>query len=119
MQGFESDQTLALAICEECPVRLLCRNFALVHDEYGIWGGTTDKERASIKKHAPNFMRRIRSVTPLESPERPVGITLPGQEINAKEELKKRADRAKANPLFLTLPAMLARALSASPNEAA
>jgi WhiB family redox-sensing transcriptional regulator len=34
------------AVCAECPVRERCLAWATKHGEVGIWGGTTDSERA-------------------------------------------------------------------------
>lgn len=31
--------------CNSCPVRQVCFEYALVHREVGIWGGTTDAQR--------------------------------------------------------------------------
>ena len=42
---------LAKEICAECPVRLLCLEHALeANEQYGIWGGTTYKERKLMKR---------------------------------------------------------------------
>lgn len=39
-------ETAAKAICAHCPVRAVCRSYALQTGElYGIWGGTTERER--------------------------------------------------------------------------
>jgi WhiB family redox-sensing transcriptional regulator len=40
----------ATALCyEKCPVRLECLQWALEHKEkFGVWGGTTEKERRQI-----------------------------------------------------------------------
>jgi WhiB family redox-sensing transcriptional regulator len=36
----------AKAVCSACPVRLACRDYAIGYPEaYGIWGGTTPRER--------------------------------------------------------------------------
>lgn len=32
----------------ECPVIRQCRNYAIVHEETGIWGGTSKAERSKI-----------------------------------------------------------------------
>jgi hypothetical protein len=34
-----------LAVCSACPVRRSCLAFALLGQEYGIWGGTTKNQR--------------------------------------------------------------------------
>ena len=39
-------ETAAKAICAHCPVRAVCRAYAMQTGElYGIWGGTTERER--------------------------------------------------------------------------
>jgi hypothetical protein len=34
--------------CDGCPVKQNCFEFAIVHDENGIWGGATEKERKIV-----------------------------------------------------------------------
>ncbi len=38
----------ALAACGRCPVRSTCLEFALEHEEAGIWGGTTERDRMRL-----------------------------------------------------------------------
>jgi WhiB family transcriptional regulator, redox-sensing transcriptional regulator len=39
-------ESAAKAVCSRCPVRLACRAYAVQTGElYGIWGGTTERER--------------------------------------------------------------------------
>ena len=41
----------AKAICALCPVKAECLQFALAtHQDYGIWGGTTEDERRQIRR---------------------------------------------------------------------
>jgi WhiB family transcriptional regulator, redox-sensing transcriptional regulator len=41
----------ALEVCERCPVRAECLNFALENDErFGIWGGTTERQRRELRR---------------------------------------------------------------------
>lgn len=40
----------AKAICEGCPVRDACLDWALEHGEAGIWGGTTTRERPKVRR---------------------------------------------------------------------
>lgn len=35
----------AMAVCRACPVRRQCLEFAIEHNEEGIWGGTTRPQR--------------------------------------------------------------------------
>lgn len=34
--------------CADCPVRVQCLDWALVHEEEGIWGGLTEAERSKL-----------------------------------------------------------------------
>ena len=44
----------AKAVCAECPVRHECLKFALSAPEhYGIWGGLTARERATLRRRRP------------------------------------------------------------------
>ena len=38
-------EDIAKSICERCPVRVRCRDYALSTRVSGIWGGTTEAER--------------------------------------------------------------------------
>lgn len=46
----------ARAVCAGCPVRLECLAYALRNgEEYGIWGGTTERDRRLIRR----LLRRL------------------------------------------------------------
>lgn len=39
----------AVALCQQCPVIVECREHALrVAEPYGVWGGMTEQERAEV-----------------------------------------------------------------------
>lgn len=38
-------EEIAKGICQNCPVRVQCRDYALSTRVTGIWGGTTEAER--------------------------------------------------------------------------
>jgi len=43
----------AIRICEQCPVRQVCRRYALENGEkFGVWGGLTETERRRIRSQA-------------------------------------------------------------------
>ncbi len=43
----------ALAICATCPVRLDCLEYALeARERFGIWGGTTEKQRRRLVRRS-------------------------------------------------------------------
>jgi WhiB family redox-sensing transcriptional regulator len=43
------DTSRALRICDECPVKRECLEFAMrTHEAEGIWGGTTPEERVRV-----------------------------------------------------------------------
>jgi len=35
----------ALATCAQCPVIVECREYAIYHEEFGTWGGTSERYR--------------------------------------------------------------------------
>jgi WhiB family redox-sensing transcriptional regulator len=42
---------IAKAMCGQCPVRVQCLDFALAtHQEFGIWGGMSARERRRIRR---------------------------------------------------------------------
>ena len=43
--------------CTGCPVMGLCSTYAIVHGERGIWGGTSDKDRAEVDQTVKEMMR--------------------------------------------------------------
>lgn len=48
-----ADTKKAVAVCERCPVRQACLDYALEHpDMAGVWGGTSHRERVRILKGA-------------------------------------------------------------------
>ena len=48
----------AKAVCKTCPVVEPCLEFAMeTNQKYGIWGGLTDKERASLKRRRARARR--------------------------------------------------------------
>ena len=52
----------AIAICELCPVRVDCAEYAFdTHQHWGVWGGLTERQRFSVKK-----ARRSGLVHPLD-----------------------------------------------------
>jgi hypothetical protein len=40
----------AKLVCKECPYVTRCLTYALLNNEQGIWGGTTEGERRQIKR---------------------------------------------------------------------
>jgi hypothetical protein len=38
------------ALCQACVIRVECQAWALEHDEYGVWGGTTRQQRDAMKR---------------------------------------------------------------------
>lgn len=42
----------AKRICMGCPARLPCLDWGLDHERDGVWGGTTPRERAKMRRQA-------------------------------------------------------------------
>lgn len=50
----------ARAVCAECPVRAECLESAILRNErQGIYGGTTPKERAKIRRNRPDLPKSL------------------------------------------------------------
>lgn len=48
----KSDIGRAKRICDECPVKLACRQYSLIHHEpVGTWGGLSERERRKLLKY--------------------------------------------------------------------
>jgi hypothetical protein len=45
----------AREICESCPLRAKCLDYATFAEEYGVWGGTTAGERKVLRAGKPLF----------------------------------------------------------------
>lgn len=57
----------AYSICRSCPVQAKCLDYAIVNNEVGIWGGTTDQERRLLRRHWNTGImprRRLRDYSP-------------------------------------------------------
>lgn len=54
----QAREAKAKAVCRTCPVIEPCLEFAMeTNQKYGIWGGLTDKERASLKRRRARARR--------------------------------------------------------------
>jgi WhiB family redox-sensing transcriptional regulator len=40
----------AKSVCANCPLRPKCLEWAISREEFGVWGGTTARERAAIRR---------------------------------------------------------------------
>ena len=47
----------AKELCAQCPVQRNCLNYAIVHNEQGIWGGLTEKERKQLPVVVLEYVR--------------------------------------------------------------
>lgn len=41
---------IALRICDGCPVKAPCLDYAIEYNERGIWGGTSERGREQIRR---------------------------------------------------------------------
>ena len=46
----DTENKAALKLCQQCPELFKCLQWALVHEDQGIWGGTTPNERRNMRK---------------------------------------------------------------------
>jgi WhiB family transcriptional regulator, redox-sensing transcriptional regulator len=53
-----ADVSEAMTICNGCPVREECLDWALkVNEDEGVWGGTTPDQRRVLRKRVPKNRR--------------------------------------------------------------
>jgi WhiB family redox-sensing transcriptional regulator len=52
----------AKALCAECPLVLTCLDYAIKNKEWGIWGGTTMKERKHLERFPTRKEEYIRTL---------------------------------------------------------
>lgn len=54
----QTREARAKSVCKMCPVLEPCLEFAMeTNQKYGIWGGLTSKERASLKRRRARARR--------------------------------------------------------------
>jgi WhiB family redox-sensing transcriptional regulator len=56
---FFSEVRRSRDICDTCPVKDECRNYAIAHDEYGIWGGTSKYQRDHMPIYIRDMIREV------------------------------------------------------------
>jgi len=50
----------ALKVCERCPIRVRCRQYAISNLEtHGVWGGMTEGQRAAVMREGTALRRVI------------------------------------------------------------
>lgn len=75
----------AKAVCEECPLKAVCRENAINRGSEGIWGATTTAERAEIRRERGLSGKRRRQVEPLTAREVSAGA---GRVLEDLEQLQ-------------------------------
>lgn len=45
---YEERVRMAKKLCATCPIQLECLRYALEHEQYGIWGGLTPRQRQKL-----------------------------------------------------------------------
>lgn len=53
---------MAKEICSQCPVAEICLTQALHNREWGIWGGSTMKERKAMRKSSGQVVVHLRNL---------------------------------------------------------
>lgn len=48
--GRGESTTEARAVCQTCPCLDACLEWAIANESFGVWGGTTERERRRIRK---------------------------------------------------------------------
>jgi WhiB family redox-sensing transcriptional regulator len=48
----ESPPAEAAAMCDACPAWKACRDWALRHEKFGIWAGTSERQRRILRRQS-------------------------------------------------------------------
>ncbi len=56
----------ARLLCSDCDVRIECLEHALRHEDFGVWGGTSEAQRDQVRRSGG--IRRQRSEAPILAP---------------------------------------------------
>lgn len=52
---------IAKKVCSTCPLMIKCRDYALQNSVYGIWGGTTPKERQRMRTQLGIYPKQVKT----------------------------------------------------------
>jgi WhiB family redox-sensing transcriptional regulator len=44
------EEKLAVKICGQCSVKSACREYALTYEDFGVWGGLTERQRRQERR---------------------------------------------------------------------
>jgi WhiB family redox-sensing transcriptional regulator len=67
-----TDARKAKEVCRACPVRIECLEYAIENGEkWGIWGGTSHRERQAIKRARARYGTDAVAVSPPKGAQRP------------------------------------------------
>ena len=81
-------------ICRACPVRDTCFNYAVINNESGIWGGTTERQRKNL---SPIFLRAIGQYRPDQSPSNPERDAIQTLVQQAHEQSQERTKQLRSD----------------------
>lgn len=82
--------------CSDCPVKFECLSFGIVHDYYGVWGGTTRGQRKKIPSEIRESMKRQAHEDGWWEPVLPElteGVPLDNEEWSPTPKYYRRNDR--------------------------
>lgn len=89
-------ENLTKKYCTDCPVKGLCNTYAIVHNEVGIWGGTSETDRRKLdsvfvdlltQEYRKEGLLENRSIDPLEFLGHEVALRLVQTYPNAQPDL--------------------------------
>jgi len=64
--SYENESFVKL-ICEECPLKIECLQFAIKTQQHGIWGGTTERDRLAIRRGRGIKLQRRLGLAPISA----------------------------------------------------
>lgn len=88
------------AICNACPVKNFCLEYALAHNEKGFWAGTTAKDRLAHP--------REQRVSPVECHSTSEWLNVPREFDRPTLDIPKKPSLARVQALFQELDVLFA-----------
>lgn len=103
-EAFDDEDQVAdtKLLCTACPVRKRCLDYALEHEEFGLWGGTTPKERDELRGHPFTWTweqrveaQRLRTLFSRGVPEEKIAAEYA---VSTRSVQRKRVEYLSLNP---------------------
>lgn len=97
--GIGENPTKARLLCPTCPVSDDCLNYAILYGERGVWGGMTEKERATLSYVKPILEAEAKRLGYLENRPSVDDLIRSNCQTKLKAERKLAQNKLQSKPL--------------------